>query len=538
MKKIIYVLLLATLCVNSSCSDFLDREPKTTLSPGTFWKTESDLRLALNILYQNMNRSYTLDNQTIDCFAAVGNHVSSGSLTASNTDDVWTKSYKQIRIVNGFLENYEKAQVSETIKKRYLGEARFFKAYYYFNLIKRFGDVPYINHTLDMESPELWGPRVEKKEILDDILEELLLAEQDVPVKSAIKADVGRITKGAIQALTSRIALYYGTYYKFRGEEGYRQYLTIARDAAKRLIDSKEYAIYKDYRNLFLLPGEDSSEHILSYRYSEDANTYNPRIRGVIVDFIQEPTKWLADAFLCKDGLPLDKSQYKVEYLPLGKEFENRDPRMALTIWKPGDSFLGAPFVPNLSNQTKTGYMFKKYGDEDSYSNIRSQIDEILIRYAEVLLNYAEAVYELDETISDADLDISINEIRKRFEADPNCLPKLTNIFVTSNNLNMREEIRRERRVEMAAESLRYDDLIRWKIAETELPQEILGAKFDQEAYPNVVPDKDINLNEDGFIIVQSKSTRTFNIEKNYLFPLPLRELSLNLQLTQNEGWN
>ena len=145
-----------------------------------------------------MNRSYTLDNQSIDCFAAVGNHVSSGSLTASNTDDVWTKSYKQIRIINDFFENYERAQVSEAIKRRYLGEARFFKAYYYFNLIKRFGDVPYINHTLDMESPELWGPRVEKKEILDDILEELLLAEQDVPVKSAIKADVGRITKGAI----------------------------------------------------------------------------------------------------------------------------------------------------------------------------------------------------------------------------------------------------------------------------------------------------------------------------------------------------
>ena len=289
---------------------------------------------------------------------------------------------------------------------------------------------------------------------------------------------------------------------------------------------------------MFLLPGEDSSEHILSYRYSEDANTYNPRIRGVIVDFIQEPTKWLADAFLCKDGLPLDKSQYKVEYLPLGKEFENRDPRMALTIWKPGDSFLGAPFVPNLSNQTKTGYMFKKYGDEGSYSNIRSQIDEILMRYAEVLLNYAEATYELNESISDSDLDISINEIRRRFDSDPNCLPGLTNIFVTSNNLNMREEIRRERRVEMAAESLRYDDLIGWKVAEAELPQEILGAKFDQETYPNVVPDKDINLNEDGFIIVQSKKSRTFDVEKNYLFPLPLRELSLNLQLTQNEGWD
>lgn len=538
MKTIIYSILIATLCLNSGCSDFLDREPQTTLSPGTFWKTELDLKLVLNTLYKNMSRSYALDNQSVDCFAAVGNHTSSGSLTASNTDDIWTKSYKQIRIINDFMENYEKAQVTESVKKRYLGEARFFKAYYYFNLIKRFGDVPYITGTLDMESPELWGPRVDKKKILDDLLQELALAENDVPVQSAIPTDLGRITKGTIQALTARIALYYGTYYKFRNEEGYQPYLTIARDAAKRLIDSREYSIYKDYRNLFLLPGEDSPEHILSYRYSETSNTHNVRIRSVLVDCDHEPTKALADAFLCKDGLPIGKSQYKTEYLPLGKEFENRDPRMALTIWKPGDSFLGSPFVPNLSNQTKTGYMFKKYGDEGAYSNIRSVIDEILIRYAEVLLIYAEATYELNDKIDDADLHISINEIRRRFDKSPDQLPNLTNSFVTTHGLDMREEIRRERRVELAAEALRYDDLIRWKIAETELPQDILGAKFDSKAYPNIVPGKDINLNKEGFIVVQSKNTRTFDANKDYLFPLPLRELSLNKKLKQNAGWD
>ena len=536
MKKIIYFFAFITFFCSTGCSDFLDRIPKTSLSPETFWNTESDLRISLNILYQNMNRSYTQDNQSIDCFGAVGNNVSSGSYTPSNTDGIWTTAYKEIRIVNDFMENYQKAQVADDVKNRYLGEARFFKAYFYFNLIKRFGDVPYITHTLDINSPELYGPRVDKEQILDDILNDLLAAEQDVPAKSNITAE-GRITKGAIQALTARIALYYGTYYKFRSETGYEKYLTIARDAAKRLIDSKEYSLYPDYRNLFLLPGEDSSEHILSYRYSQDANTYNPRIRGVIVDFVQEPTKAIADAFLCKDGLPIGKSQYEVEYLPLGKEFENRDPRMALTIWKPGDSFLGNPFKPNLSNQTKTGYMFKKYGDENSYSNIKSEIDEILIRYAEVLLIYAEATFELQGQISDDDLNLSVNTLRKRFKDDPNCLPDLTNAFVTQHGLDMREEIRRERRVELVSESFRYDDLIRWKTAEIELPHEILGAKFDQEAYPDMKPGKDINLNDEGFIIVQQKSSRSFDADKDYLFPLPLRELSLNPSWEQNPKW-
>lgn len=535
MKYIIYLFGLAYLCVG--CSDFLEREPKTSLSQATFWKTENDLRFALNILYNEMNRSHTLDNQSVDCFAAVGNNVSSGTLTASNTDDIWTKAYKQIRIVNNFLENYKNCPVSDEIKNRYAGEAYFFRAYFYFDLIKRFGDVPYIQSTLDMDSPELYGTREKKEVILADIITNLEFAEAHIPVKSTIKNDVGRITKGAAQTLLARIALYYGTYYKFRNEADATKYLAIAKNAAKRLIDSKEYSLYKNYRDLFLMPGEDSDEHILSYRYSDAASTYNGRIRGVIVDFIQEPTKYLADAFLCKDGLPIERSQYKTDYLPLGKEFENRDPRMRLTLWKPGDSYLGEPFVPNLANQTRTGYMFKKYGDEGSYTNMKSTIDEILMRYAEVLLIYAEATYELDDKISDADLGLSVNTLRNRFAGEADCLPSLTNAFATQHGLDMREEIRRERRVELASESFRYDDLIRWKTAETELPRAILGAKFDKEVYPDVKPGKDILLDEEGFILVQNKASRGFDVNKNYLFPMPLREISLNPGLKQNPNW-
>lgn len=531
------ILYIATLLALSSCSDFLNREPKTTLLPTGFWKTEADLRLALNTLYQNMKRTYTQDCQSIDCFGGTGNTVSSGTLSPANTDDVWKTAYQEIRITNNFMENYQRANVSDAVKNRYAGEARFFRAYFYFNLIKRFGDVPYVLNTLDLDSPELMGKRVSKQAILDDIIEDLEFAELNIPLKSKMKTDVGRVTKGAAQALLARVTLYFGTYYKFHGGADYKVYLQKAKEASKRLMDTKEYALYKNYRDLFLMPGEDSGEHILSYRYSEKANTSNPRIRATIVDFDHEPTKHLADAFLCKDGLPIGKSAYKVDYLPMGTEFENRDPRMALTIWKPGDSFRGAPFVPNISNQTRTGYMFKKYGDEGAFTNMNSSIDEILMRYAEVLVTYAEATYELDDRISDEDLNLSINALRERFEGEPNELPELTVEFAALHGLSMREEIRRERRVELCGEALRYDDLVRWKIAETELPQAILGAKFDAEVYTDMTPGKDIKLNAEGFILVQTASSRAFNTGKNYLFPLPLREISLNSNLTQNPKW-
>lgn len=538
MKAIKYICIMLVIAC-SGCSDFLERDPLTTLSPNNFWKTENDLRLALNSLYEDMNISYSQDNRSADTFGGSANSTSSGTLTPSNTDAVWGDCYKRIRISNDFLENYKKADVTEEVKNRYAGEARFFRAYNYYQQVTRFGDVPVVTKTLDLESPELMNPRDDKAKVWELIFADLEFAATHIPPKSQLRTDIGRITQGAAYAFWARAALYAGTHYKFHGGGDDKTYLKMARNAAKAVMDSKEYRLYPDYRKLFLTEGEDSEEHILSYRYSEDAKKMNNKPRLIIYDFDCEPTKYVADNFLCKDGLPIEKSACKVDYLPLGTEFENRDPRMALTLWKPGDDYSGAPFVPNLYNQTKTGYIFKKYGVESAFTYDPSvmYVDDILIRYAEVLLIYAEATYEMNEEISDEDLNLSINLLRDRFAGHPNQLPHLTNAFVRQNGLDMRDEIRRERRAELSGEGFRYDDIIRWKIAEKELPRAILGIKFDAEAYPNMIPGKDVILDKNGFIMVQSKESRTFDVNKDYLFPLPLKQLALNPNLKQNPGW-
>lgn len=550
MKTTKYILILSIMALFAACS--LDKEPLTTLSPSNFWNTETDLRMALNNLYINDLPDNYMDNQTADAYGSAANTISSGTYLAPNSDAIWNNCYIQIRTTNDFLESYSKAAVTDAVKKRYAGEARFFRAYYYFWLVKRFGDIPYIAKTLDLSSAELYGPRSPRDTVINRILADVQFAANNIPQQSGMKSDAGRITKGAALTLQARVALYFGTYFKFHTEVTtslkYKDLLTLAQTASKAVIDSKEYSLYKDYRNLFLPAGNDCAEQIMTVRHTSNANNTNYRARALIYDLTCDPTKQLADAFLCSDGLPIDKSPLFNGYLPSGTEFNNRDPRMSLTLWKPGDPNYqtpAQPLKPDFTTNTATGYMFKKY----AFDVLPSSANDILMRYAEDLLIYAEATYELNNSISDADLDISINALRARFTTGdapiggiaPNtttspktvALPKLSNSFVSSNSLDMRTEIRRERRVELAAEGFRFDDIIRWKTAETELPKALLGVKLDKQAYPTVTKPLDAN----GFVIVQDGSTRFFNPAKNYLFPIPLQQIGFNPQLVQNPNW-
>ena len=532
MKINYFFPFILILCI---CSCQIDREPLTTLSPSSFWITEQDLRMGLNNIYwyTDIGAGNHIDVQTIDAYGSNPNTVSSGTYAPPNGDNVWDRCYMEIRAVNSFLENYDKAKVDESVKRRYAGEARFFRAFYYFRLIQRFGDVPYVDKTLDLASPELFASRTPRTEVLSKILEDIQYAVDNIPEKSEMPAfDVGRITKGAARTLQARVGLYFGTLFKFHGLGNYQELLTLSKNAAKAVIDSKQYTLYPDYRMLFLQAGNDNPEGIMTLRHTTEAGPGSNRARSLVFDFNCTPTKYLADAFLCSDGLPIDKSPLFEGYLPLGTEFNNRDPRMALTIWRPYDPNYQTPpqpFIPSFQACTRTGYMFKKYAADvmPCYTH------DMLMRLGEVLVTYAEATYEIDESISNADLDISINALRKRFATDPDCLPDLTNEFVTTHGLNMREEIRRERRIELAVESFRYFDLIRWKTAETELLCDILGAKLDSDIYPTVVTP----MTPDGFIILQYANTRTFDKDRDYLFPLPLLQLSLNENLIQNPKW-
>ena len=182
--------------------------------------------------------------------------------------------------------------------------------------------------------------------------------------------------------------------------------------------------------------------------------------------------------------------------------------------------------------RSQSGYINYKWGTERKVDDTNEGYDYPVIRYAEVLLNYAEAVYEQGESITDADLDISLNVVRQRSNPE---MVKLSNALVSANGLDMREEIRAERTVELALEGFRIDDLKRWKTAETEMPQDLLGVQMTGTWFGTNWSNQTRPLNDDGCIILYDGRVWS---EKNYLYPIPSDEYQLNPKLGQNKGWN
>ncbi|WP_417188992.1 RagB/SusD family nutrient uptake outer membrane protein [Bacteroides sp.] len=539
MKKYINMLFLLLVC--TSCDSFLDRPPLDAFSPSTYWKTEEDLKSGINNLYTYMKKSWNEDVQSVDAYSGSANAVSSGTIVAENNDGVWTGAYEALFKIHEFMENYRKVSEEDDVKNRYKGEALYFRGLVYFNLLKRFGGVVLADKKLDLQSPELYARRNSRAEVVEFIIRDLKEASLSLPLQSWIDknrpGEVGRITKGAADALLARVALYEGTHCKFHQHDVSTVYrlLEIAKDAASDVIESGEYTLEKDMLHLFGPRGEGSDEIILAYRYTEKQGTANPR-QSVIANgsgFV--PTKYLADAFLCDDGLPIEKSPRFMGRNEMDSEFQNRDPRMKQTLWTPftvHPNIPNIPYIPDLVNN-KVGYMFLKGMDESLISSGKaSYTDEILFRLTEMYLILAEAIYELKDKITDQELDATINELRMR--AGMNV--KLTNGFVRNYGLDMRDEIRRERRVELASEGFRYDDLIRWKEAENELTKPVLGSMYYAGYYPEGTVSPDF-ITADGYIMVQDAGSRSFNPEKNYLFPLPLEELRKNTNLEQNPGW-
>lgn len=160
--------------------------------------------------------------------------------------------------------------------------------------------------------------------------------------------------------------------------------------------------------------------------------------------------------------------------------------------------------------------------------------DYPVIRYAEVLLINAEALFERNGFITDAQLNQTINLLRARAGVAP-----LTNAFAQQYGLDMRTEIRRERTVELCFEGFRFDDLRRWGTAAAEMPEALEGVKWTGTQYaadPQWADDK-LNIGADGYVVVESAADRKFDPNKNYLFPLPTRQILLDPKLTQNPGW-
>ncbi|CCH51528.1 RagB/SusD domain protein [Fibrisoma limi BUZ 3] len=539
MKSILKhtTLALALLAALPSCE--VDRLPETSISDQTFWQSENDLKSAANYLYTFLPGWSGDDVWSDDAFGLASNGISDGSRLAPATDGNYNNNYALIRAANNILEKAPRAlaATSQTIVDRYSAEARFFRAWGYFNLVQRYGDVPLILKTLDDSSPELQAPASPRTQVVDQIYQDLDFAASKLPTPTALgTADFGRISNTAALAFKARVALFEGTRAKFHSYGEPNKHLKIAADAAKAVIDSKQHDLFTGaYFDLFQMAGEgrQNRENILVRQYGvsqTDRVATHAYYRGTLENGNMNPTKSLADSYLMKDGLPITKSPlYKAPVQSIDV-FKDRDTRMGDTFMKRGDPMMTTKPIFDIANLVfnKTGFMFRKTANIDDWNTQASTIDRPVLRYAEVLLIFAEATYELNGSISDADLDLTINRLRQR-----GGVAKLTNAFATANGLTMRDELRRERRVELAQEGFRYWDLIRWKTAEIELPKPVLGNFYFKSEFTGAT----VNLTPDNYIMVQAASFRKFDPNKDYLWPLPINEIALNQSLKQNPGW-
>lgn len=544
---LIFVLMVTLL--NLSCKK-LDRLPETSFTDDQFWNTENDLINASNRMYQQLI-GYTVDNRGDDNVNQSGlNVVSNGNRGVAGTSDDWTVPYRQIFTANNILEKAGKAQVTDAVKNRYFAEARFFRAYAYAALVQKYGDVPLLLKTLTIESPELTMPRTERTKVVQSIYDDLDYAALWLPTRAALPAaQYGRVTKSAAWALKARVALDEGTRGKFFNTPNYQQNLQLAVQAAT-LVMGQGHTLFANYQGMFTHDGEGAgnTENVFVKLYGLTAalglthNTSRDLENGRIA-----PTRNLIRMFLYKDGLPAyntdntpstTKSTFFVnekDEVSYNTILDNRDPRITTLVYRSGEQSYQRAWVPGTSLGTRSAYAAKKgFNAADWTTNNNATVHKPLIRYAEVLLIYAEAKYEMDGAISDADLNLTVNALRTRAG-----LPvKLTNAFVTTNNLSMREEIRRERTVELCLEGFRYNDLLRWKIAETVLPKTLLGAKYNVTEWVGTTA-ASLNLNADKVLIVEDASKRTFDPKRDYLYPVPLQEISLSgNNVVQNPGWN
>ncbi len=537
-SKFKYIISTCLLFIGMTACD-VERLPETSISDATFWRSETDLIAATNYLYTFLPGFTTEDVWSDDAIGLTSNGISDGSRLAPATDGSYNTPYQLIRAANNIIEKAPRASAntSEAIIDRHVAVARFFRALGYFSLVQKYGDVPLITKILEDTSPELTAPASPRAEIIDLIYQDLDFAAAKLQTISALgAANFGRISNTGALAFKARVALFEGTRSKYHNYGDAKKHLSLAVAAAKAVIDSKQHSLFANYFNLFQYEGEglQNKENIIVRQYGvslTDRVLTHTYYRGTIENGNKNPTKSLVDSYLMADGLPITKSPLYKAPVKSTDVFVNRDDRLSQTVMKAGDPYIFTKKVFDVAVLVfqKTGFCFRKFSNIDDWNNQASTIDRPLLRYAEVLLTYAEAKYELDGSISDADLDLAINPLRARGK-----IAKLTNAFVTANGLNMRDEIRRERRVELAQEGHRYWDLIRWKTAEIELPKPVLGNYFFKTEFGTATT---VNLTPDNYILVTAANFRKFDPAKDYLWPLPLNEISLNPNLKQNPNW-
>lgn len=562
IKKYFLPLICTIVCV--SCND-LDLNPLSYGSSETWYTSASEIDMSLNGLYKdafigNDNDEWTdnfLYRTTLNEFTSATLNGLSGNVTG-----LWNNSYKAIARANTVIDGLKRASgnITPTMSQRFEAEARFNRAYQYSRLISHFGDVPYYENVLKLEDAFSMS-RTSKSIILQSIYNDFDSAAAYLPVSYSAKENK-RATKGAALALKARIALYMGDY-------------TTAKIASKACMDLGVYELHSDYANLFLSGTKNSKETVFGIPRSITLKVtlwgtqdWVPRLAGGWG--ARNPSWDLFCAYPCTDGLPIDESPLFDSRNP----FKNRDPRCNMSIVEFNTPHLGYIYNPhpdtlnvlNLSTNKMVknndnrvnaqfasfnGLLLKKGVDGDWLLNSwQVEPDKVVIRFADVLHMYAEAKIELNEI--DQSVRDAINKVRARAYkvsfTNTAAYPAVT----TGDQAALRKILRNERHIEFAFEGVRYMDLIRWKIAEKVLNKPNYGMLDPAELRTKVVNPglwffpQVPQIDDDGIAdfsamanagLIKLITTRAFDATKQYLWPIPTKEVQINPNIEQNPNY-
>lgn len=510
MKKILIVLLAVQTLITGCSTDDLGTNPSGVYTEDIFWTSEKTASAALAGCYRSLMgaslfgvdaplledtatpNAYNYDNSGGFSVIANGTQTSSNSTVINNR---WKQCYEGIGRCNTFIEKVGNVPMEQALKDRMIAEAKFLRGLYYSILEMYYGGVPLILEAPRLEHGKL--PRNSREEVVQQVLKDLDEAAVVLP-PTYTGANIGRATKGAALALKARVLLFEAS--PLNNPGNVIQKWDDAADAAEEVmgLTAAGYDLFPNYRELFLPQNDNNIESVFAVQFKapEFGSSFDLIGRQYNTN---APLRNLIDAYDMKDGSPAQNPT---------NPYLNRDPRMYQTIVYPGSTYMGA--VTTATSPFKiTGYGVKKYTIYDSEPNTniinggRSETNYMLIRYADVLLMYAEA---RNETLAAPDITVynAVERIRQRAGLVPYTLP------ANLTKSEMRDIIRHERRIELALEGFYYLDIRRWKTAETVMNTTV----FDSQKKALV--------------------TRHFNPQRDYWWPIPLRERDLNPSLGQN----
>ena len=557
LKYLLYSSIIGVTTLTGCNDAFLERSPQN-INDQTYWTSPSDLQTYANAFYDilphgvsNYDDTWS-DNQVP---RGVESYIW-GQYAVPTEDGSWSKSaWSNLRYINYFMTHYGTVTGDEGEINRYVGEMRFFRALQYFSKVMTYGDVPWLEEDMNTDSPELYGPRTPRNEVIQHIIDDLDFAIEWLP-EGRVSSGDNRLTADVARHIKARVCLYEGTYYKYHTELGYewQSLLQEAVEASDALINSGNYSIYNmndpehDYYNMFIMEDKSNlSEAILYIDYADPLRRHNwghgawEANTGFSKDFI--------DSYLYADGLPKALTSYPTDDATIAEEFANRDPRLKQMVlnnefFEGNSAFVGHEVASDdayVNTFCTTGYQtIKGYDPATGHLGYTLETaDGIAYRYAETLLINAEAKAELG-TINQSDLDKTINVLRDRVGM-PHLMMEVG--FTDPNwpdygyDLSpLLQEIRRERRIELAGEGFRWNDICRWKAGKLfENPMTYVGKKVTtgtrtDEGYAIVYPDY---TNPDLSIGGNSRRWE----DQRYLLPIPTNELQLNPALEQNPGW-